>query len=109
MLVRLAMDAQTMTSLSHLDVMPLALGAGTWFAAGVLIGACYFLTLRWNVWMFTTRRSLLLPFGIQLARFALMAVTLTVIASWFGALALIAATAGILVTRTAIIRSGAPS
>ena len=35
-----------------------ALNAGGWLAAGLAIGALYFLSLRWNVRMFTDGRSL---------------------------------------------------
>jgi len=81
--------------------------AGGWLAVGVLIGGGYFLSLRQNVRMFAARRSPLLPLGFGLARFALLAVALAAIARAAGALPLLAATAGILVARTAVIRWGA--
>ena len=76
---------------------------------GTLIGAFHFLTLRWNVRNFEVGRSLVLAFATQLVRFALVAVVLGVIASQFGALPLLIATAGILAARTAIIRFGVQS
>ncbi len=82
---------------------------GVWLAAGMLIGAGYFLTLRRNVGMFAAGRSLLLPLGFQLARFVLLAAALAAIARSSGALPVLAATAGVLVARTAVIRWGAQS
>ena len=79
------------------------LGAGAWFAAGAVIGAGHFLTLRWNARMFAAGRSLWLPAAVQLARLALLASALAAIASFFGAL-LLAAAGGILITRTAVMR-----
>jgi len=51
----------------------------------------------------------LLPLGLQLFRFVLIVAVLAAIASSFGALPLLMATAGILVMRTVIVRLGAPS
>ena len=93
-----------MTDLMHHSVMGFALSFGAWFTAGLLLGAGYFLTLRWNVRLFAARSSMLLPLGIQLGRFALMAVVLTIVAIHFGALPLLAAAAGVLATRTIVIR-----
>ena len=83
------------------------LGAGAWLAAGALIGAFHFLTLRWNVQMFAAGRSLPLALTGQLVRFAFTAGLLAVIASGFGALPLLAATVGILAARTAVVQLGA--
>jgi len=106
MLVRLAMDAQAMTRLylsEHALLLPLV-SVGAWFAVGAVIGAFHFVTLRWNVSMFAARQSLLLPLGVQLVRFALMAVLLAVVARYFGALPLLVAAFGILATRTIVVR-----
>ncbi len=83
--------------------------AGIWLAVGVLIGAAYFLTLQRNVHIFAAGRSLLLPLGFQLGRFVLLAAALAAVAKAFGALPLLAATAGILVARTVVIRWGGES
>jgi F1F0 ATPase subunit 2 len=88
------------------DLLLPTLSAGTWLLAGMLIGALHFLTLRWNVQMFTAGRSLLPIIAVQVGRFAAVGGVLAIIASFFGALPLLAATAGILATRTAIIRLG---
>jgi hypothetical protein len=85
------------------------LGTSAWFGVGILIGAFYFLSLRWNLRYFEINRSILLAFAIQLVRFALAAVALGVIAKQFGALPLLIATGGILATRPAILRLGAQS
>jgi F1F0 ATPase subunit 2 len=102
------MDAQAMMifHLSEHDLIMYALSAGAWLAVGTLIGAFHFLTLRWNVRMFALNQPLPLAFATQLVRFALIAIVLGVIASHFGALPLLTAAAGILATRTAIIRFG---
>ncbi len=92
--------------LAH-DPIPRLLGAGAWFAVGVLVGAFHFLTLRCNVYLLVIDRRLFLALPAQLARFAALAGALGMVAADFGALALIAATAGILAARMAILRCGA--
>ncbi len=91
----------------HLDLFLLPLCAG--FGAGVLIGASYFVTLRWNVRLLALGRGPLLAMGLQLARFALLAVALVLIARGFGAVSLVAVTAGILAGRAAVLRMGVPA
>jgi F1F0 ATPase subunit 2 len=81
--------------------------AGAWLGSGALIGAFHFLTLRWNVRMFAAEQPILLPFGIQLVRFALMAVALAAITRSFGAMPLLVVSVGILAMRMVIIRLGA--
>ena len=90
----------------HLTTQSLALAAG-WLAAGVVIGGIHFLTLRWNVRMLAAGRSLLPAMAVQFGRFAAIGIVLAVIAGYFGALPLLAATAGILAARTLIVRFGA--
>jgi len=77
-----------------------------WLAAGMAIGGFFFLTLRWSVQMLTAGRPLLPVITIQFARFAAVGVTLAAIAIYFGALPLLAATAGILAARLALVRWG---
>jgi hypothetical protein len=89
------------------DASLLVLGAGGWLAAGAAIGAFHFLTLRQNVRMLAAGRPLLPALALQLARFAATAAALFLIARHFGALPLLAGTAGILASRTAIARCGA--
>jgi len=84
----------------------LVCSVGASLAAGALIGAFHFLTLRWNVRMLATGQSLPLALAVQLVRFAVIAAALAVIASHFGALPLLTAAAGILATRTAIVGLG---
>jgi N-ATPase, AtpR subunit len=94
----------------HLTAYDLAfavLSAGSWLSIGIVIGVFYFLTLRWNVRMMTAGRPLLPTMAIQLGRFAAVGIVLAIIADYFGALPLLATTAGILAARTAIIRFGA--
>jgi N-ATPase, AtpR subunit len=89
----------------YLSAHDLAFAAG-WFAAGMVIGACHFLTLRWNVGMLAAGRSLLPVIAVQLGRFAATGAVLAVIAIYFGAIALLGATAGILAARTGLVRWG---
>jgi F1F0 ATPase subunit 2 len=102
------MDAQAMTKLylAEPELILLVCSVGASLAAGALIGAFYFLTLRWNVRMFATGQSLPLALAIQLVRFAVIAGALAVIAVHFGAMPLLVVTAGVLATRTAIVRIG---
>ena len=109
MLVGVAMDAHAMTTLSltepelirHIFGMSAALGAG------ILIGMLHFLTLRWNAAMFAAGQSLLPALAMQLARFAATTGALAVVAGRFGALPLLVAAAGVLATRTVVVRRGA--
>ena len=81
--------------------------AGFWLAAGAVIGGVFFLTLRWNVRMLAAGRAALPVIAVQLTRLAAIGVALTAIAVYFGALPLLAAGAGILLARTAMVRWGA--
>lgn len=81
----------------------LALGGG-WLAAGTIIGAVYFLSLRWNVRMLAAGRSLLPVMALQLGRFVAMAVVLALITRTFGGLPSLAAALGILAARTVTVR-----
>ena len=91
--------------LANLLLSPLYAG----FGAGVLIGASYFLTLRWNIQMLALGHAPLLGIGLQLVRFAPLALALVAIARGFGAVSLVAVTVGILAARAAVLRMGAPA
>jgi hypothetical protein len=101
------MDAPAMTDLHPTDFFLLHLCAA--FGAGVLIGASYFLTLRRNVRTLALGRAPLLSMGLQLSRFALLTVTLALIARGFGAASLLAVTAGIVGARAGVLRLGLPA
>ena len=88
------------------DLILLVVSVGSWLAAGALIGAFHFLTLRWNVGMFAAGQSLLQALAIQLIRFAVIAGVLAIVAHYYGALPLLAATLGILAIRTVVVRFG---
>jgi F1F0 ATPase subunit 2 len=90
----------------HLSAHDLASVVG-WSAAGMVIGAVHFLSLRWNVQMLIAGHSLLPVVAVQLGRFAAMAVVLALITRTFGALPLVAAALGILAARTVIVRKEA--
>jgi hypothetical protein len=104
------MDAQAMMDFEFTrhNLIGFLLSSGTWLTAGALIGAFQFLTLQWTVWMLVVGRGLLPSVGVQLARFALIALILTAIACSSGAFPLLV-TAGIVVARTLIIQWGAQS
>jgi N-ATPase, AtpR subunit len=86
------------------DLIRTALSLGAWLCAGALIGTIHFATLRWNTLVFADGRSILLPIGIQFARFVATGAMLFGIARFFGALPLLDATVGILVARTIAVR-----
>jgi F1F0 ATPase subunit 2 len=88
------------------ELILLVCSAGASLAAGALIGAFHFLTLRWNVRMLATGQSLPLALALQLVRLAVIAGALAVIAVHFGALPLLVAAAGVLAARTVIVRIG---
>ena len=89
----------------HLSAHHLGSTAG-WLTAGMVIGAFHFLSLLWNIRMLATGRSLLPVMAIQVARFAVIGIVLAFIAAYFGALPLLAVTAGILAARTVVTRFG---
>lgn len=79
-----------------------------WLAAGVAVGVLHFLSLRWSVRLFIEGRAAR-SLAIQGLRLAVLGGGLFAVVVWFGALPLLAATAGLLLARTAVIRLGAPS
>ncbi len=81
--------------------------AAAWLPVGMAIGIFQFMTLRWVVGMLASGRSVLLPFGTQLARLVLIAAALALITRLVGALPLLGTTAGIVIARTAMVRDGA--
>lgn len=92
--------------LTHLPlVAALLIGA----VAGGLIGAVHFRALRGTVEALAGGGSLARLLALQLGRVVLSAAALALVAAAFGAWALIAAGAGLLVARTAAVRHGAPS
>lgn len=99
----------TYIDLPAIEPIRIAFTSGLWLCAGALIGTFHFATLRWNTLAFADAQSFLLPFGIQLIRFALTGTLLFGIARSSGALPLLMATVGILSARTAIIRRGTQS
>lgn len=76
-----------------------------WFTAGVLLGVLYFAALRRSARLLVGGQ-LLLPAGLQLLRFAALAVALAMLARWYGALPLLLATLGLLVGRRIVIGTG---
>ncbi|HMK78951.1 MAG TPA: ATP synthase subunit I [Xanthobacteraceae bacterium] len=80
-----------------------AIALCSWLIAGALLGTLHFLSLRGNVRMLAHGAG---PWAIafQLARLALTALALIVIARCAGAAALLAAAIGLLLARTAIVR-----
>ncbi len=83
----------------HLSLHNLA-SVAVWVLLGAVLGTCHFLGLRLNVGMLTRGGALLLPVAVQFGRFAIMGVALAILARSFGALALLASAAGILIART---------
>jgi N-ATPase, AtpR subunit len=103
------MDAQAMMHFAPAlsDLIASLLWASAWLPVGMAIGAFQFITLRWVVGMLAAGRSTFVPFGTQLARLVLIAAALAIITRLAGALPLLGTTAGILIARTAMLRSGA--
>jgi F1F0 ATPase subunit 2 len=77
-----------------------------WLAAGAIVGAFHFLTLRTSTRMLVSGSSLPAGLALHLVRFAVTAGALALIAR-HGALPLLAATLGILASRAAVLRLGA--
>jgi F1F0 ATPase subunit 2 len=101
----MAMDAGEMTKsllADHQLAMSL-IAIAVSFAAGLLAGAFHYLTLWWNVRLFTAGGSALKAVAIQLARLALIA-TVLIVVTRFGALPLLAAMLGLLASRAVALR-----
>jgi F1F0 ATPase subunit 2 len=111
MLVGLAMDARAMTQLYATEhhMFMLVLKTSAWLAIGGLIGTCHYVTLRWSAHMLVTGSSLPAAMAVQLVRLAIIACMLTIIIRQYGALPLLAATLGVLASRMAVFRLGAPT
>jgi F1F0 ATPase subunit 2 len=103
------MDAQAMmhfgAGLSDLPG-PVLRGAA-WFVAGMLVGGCHFLSLRWNTRMMVSNRWTRLAIGVHLIRFAAIVALLAAITLSVGAFALLVTTLGLIVARNIILRAGA--
>jgi hypothetical protein len=104
------MDASTMTPFDPVghDLAGHLVMASTWLAVGIMIGTFHFLMLRQTMRLNAANRPLALPLIIHLARFAVIATALAVIARFFGAVPLVVATLGIVAARTAVLRFGVP-
>lgn len=90
------------------EAFALLLDSSAWLAAGGFLGAFHFLTLRRSARMLTTGASLPAALALHLARFAVTAGALLLIARQ-GALPLLAATLGILAARGVVIRAALAS
>jgi F1F0 ATPase subunit 2 len=88
------------------DMFMLVLKTSAWLAIGGLIGASHYVTLRWNVRMLATASSTPAAVAVQLIRLAIIAGVLAVITRNYGALPLLVATVGILVSRMVVLRVG---
>ena len=91
---------------SHLTIHGLTLAAFR-LAVGAEIGGGIFLSQRWNEYMLATGSAVLPVIAVQLARLGMIGGALTAIALYFAAPSLLAASAGILLARSIIIRRGA--
>ena len=74
-----------------------------WFAAGGLLGAIHFLSLRSNVRCLVAGRAVL-SFGLQLLRFALTGTALALTARFFGAVPMLAGSLGLMAARVGVLR-----
>lgn len=109
MLVGVAMDARAMIELftTGNEASALLAESCAWFAMGALVGTFHFLTLRTSVRMLTTGSSQPSRLALYLARSAITAGALALIVR-HGTPPLLAATLGIVASRTAMLRFGAP-
>lgn len=83
-------------------------GAAFGLAAGLLIGAVHFGSLRWNADAYLAGSRIALAILLQLVRFALLGAVLYGL-SRLGALPLLAGALGILLARAAVIRLTRPA
>lgn len=92
--------------MTHEYLAFIAAAAG-WFAAGALLGAVHFLSLRWNLQRLVAGQAAL-SLGLQLLRFVLTGAALTATVRLFGAVPLLAASLGLMAARTGVIVLEAP-
>lgn len=85
------------------DTLRLTLEAVAAFALGAGLGAAYFLTLRLGVRLFMAGR-VLAPVALTPLRFLVLGAALYGVASFGGAVPLVAAAGGLLLGRAAILR-----
>jgi len=90
------------------DMFMLVLKTTAWLPIGGLIGTSHYVTLRWNAHMLATGSSMAAAIAVQLFRLAIIAGVLTIVTRQYGALPLLAATLGLLASRMAVLRLGAP-
>jgi len=86
------------------ETLALLLESGAWLAAGGLVGAFHFLSLRSSARMLATASAPSAALALHLVRFAVTAGALIVIAR-HGALPLLAATLGLVAARTAVLQA----
>ena len=98
MLVGLAMDAQAVTA------FPQAMALIFWLTFGLGVGAMHYLSLSWNARLFARGGAFFLALGVQIARFALIASVLAIIAIQVGATALLLTGAGVIAARAVFVR-----
>ena len=82
--------------------MPLSLAAH--FAAGIILGVLYFRSLWWNVCRFTEGGRATTAIALMIGRFILLG-GLLMLASLEGALLLLITALGVLIARSAIVRT----
>jgi F1F0 ATPase subunit 2 len=100
LLVSMAMDAREMSKLVLTEI-------GAALTAGGVVGVLNYLTLWWNARLFTSGGSALIAWAVQLARLAMLATALALVAR-FGTLPLLAAALGVLAVRSImVLRLGA--
>jgi N-ATPase, AtpR subunit len=109
MLVSVALGATAMTTFdgAHWQSFAAALAPLAWLVIGALIGRFHFLTLQWSVGKLATGRSWASTLVIQFFRFGVLAALLGLTARSFGAIPMLIVTAGVLLARSVIFRSGA--
>jgi len=91
------------------DMFMLVLTTSAWLAIGGLIGTWHYGMLRWNAHMLATESALPAAVAVQLIRLAITVGMLTIITRQYGAVPLLAATLGLVGSRLAVVRLGAPS
>jgi len=77
-------------------------GTAGWFAAGGLLGAAHFLSLRWNVRCLIGGQPVF-SLGLQLVRFTLTGGAFVLVTKSFGAMPLLAGIFGLMAARNGVL------